>query len=278
MKLRQNSKGFTLVEVIIVLVIIAIMAVMLVPSLTGYISKAKRSAVLSECKMAAAAAQTLYADYFADTVTISEIKSVADVPGEIHDVSASDHKLIHLSYTNSGLTCTYCRNYLTCDAHDMLFSFSDSIGGETGGGGEGGNGGGDGGEGGGGSSSSPDHFVAGGDPAYTFDTIGDLNIYIEENSGNTGGVNINQKIVYWNGEYYVARYNGWYSTPEQIANNISTGSLVKINNVIKEPVFGISIRGDIKLENGVVKIFLPNNTSYGNWEFNNNWYPLTDFE
>ena len=41
-KLKDNKKkGFTLVELIVVLVILAILAALLIPALTGYINKAK---------------------------------------------------------------------------------------------------------------------------------------------------------------------------------------------------------------------------------------------
>ena len=41
-KLSKNKRGFTLVELIVVLVILAVLAALLVPSLTGYIDKAKQ--------------------------------------------------------------------------------------------------------------------------------------------------------------------------------------------------------------------------------------------
>ena len=43
-KLKENNKkGFTLVELIVVLVILAILAALLIPALTGYIDKEYRS-------------------------------------------------------------------------------------------------------------------------------------------------------------------------------------------------------------------------------------------
>ena len=38
----KKKRGFTLVELIVVLVILAILAALLVPALTGYIDKAKK--------------------------------------------------------------------------------------------------------------------------------------------------------------------------------------------------------------------------------------------
>ncbi len=44
---KLNNKGFTLVEIVIVIVIIAILAAMLVPALTQWIDKSKKKTFLS---------------------------------------------------------------------------------------------------------------------------------------------------------------------------------------------------------------------------------------
>ncbi len=54
----KNKKGFTLVELIVVLVILAILAALLVPALTGYIDKAKEKKVIAETRMLHTAIQT----------------------------------------------------------------------------------------------------------------------------------------------------------------------------------------------------------------------------
>ena len=50
MERNNRKRGFTLVELIVVLVILAALAALLVPSLTGYIDKAKKKAVITEAR------------------------------------------------------------------------------------------------------------------------------------------------------------------------------------------------------------------------------------
>lgn len=59
-KKLKEKKGFTLVELIVVLVILAILAALLIPALTGYIDKAKNKSVIAETRQTVMAAQTLY--------------------------------------------------------------------------------------------------------------------------------------------------------------------------------------------------------------------------
>ena len=46
-KKLKDKKGFTLVELIVVLVILAILAALLVPALTGYIDKARNKQIVA---------------------------------------------------------------------------------------------------------------------------------------------------------------------------------------------------------------------------------------
>ncbi len=122
-KFNENKKkGFTLVELIVVLVILAILAALLIPALTGYIDKAKNKSLLAETRQTVMAAQTLVdeayakADIGADTVKIngetgtvkvSDIKALAEVDGTIGAVEVTNGKITSLEYTKSGRTCTY---------------------------------------------------------------------------------------------------------------------------------------------------------------------------
>lgn len=51
MKKKKNRKGFSLVELIVVLVIMAILAAALVPTLVGYINQTRQSNAKNEAAM-----------------------------------------------------------------------------------------------------------------------------------------------------------------------------------------------------------------------------------
>jgi type IV pilus assembly protein PilA len=59
MKKKMNSKkGFTLVEIIVVLVILAIMAGFAIPAYNGFIERARESEILADARVLLIAAQT----------------------------------------------------------------------------------------------------------------------------------------------------------------------------------------------------------------------------
>lgn len=62
---KKHSKGFTLVELIVVLVILAVLAAMLVSSLTGYVNKAKKQAVIAEAREVWTASQAALSECYA---------------------------------------------------------------------------------------------------------------------------------------------------------------------------------------------------------------------
>ena len=63
---KNNKKGFTLVELIVVLVILAILAALLIPTLTGYIDRAKEKDVIAQTRQTVMAAQTLVDEAYAN--------------------------------------------------------------------------------------------------------------------------------------------------------------------------------------------------------------------
>lgn len=67
--MKNKKKGFTLVELIVVLAILAILAAMLVPALTGYIDKANAQKVVATTRQVVMAAQSEITEEYASKTT-----------------------------------------------------------------------------------------------------------------------------------------------------------------------------------------------------------------
>lgn len=67
----KSNKGFTLVELIVVIAILAILAAIAIPTYSGYITKAKDAAVVSELAAVLTAAQA------ANATTGGDVSSIA---------------------------------------------------------------------------------------------------------------------------------------------------------------------------------------------------------
>ncbi len=117
---RDGKKGFTLVELIVVLVILAILAALLVPTLIGYIDKAREKQIVAETRQVVMAAQTLVDEAYGkgeqgDTIVVGTDVSMEDI-AKLAEVDESnidtvtvngDNKISQVVYANGTTKCTY---------------------------------------------------------------------------------------------------------------------------------------------------------------------------
>lgn len=69
LKYNNSRKGFTLVELIVVLVVVAIISAVVVPALLGYTDEAKEKKYITEAKAAMSSSQTVLTDAYTDGLT-----------------------------------------------------------------------------------------------------------------------------------------------------------------------------------------------------------------
>ena len=97
-KKLKDKKGFTLVELIVVLVILAILAALLVPALTGYIDKAREQSLISEGAMVQDGAVTVTnASALKDQINqLAEVKSGASWQFDVEVGTEENYKSIKI--------------------------------------------------------------------------------------------------------------------------------------------------------------------------------------
>lgn len=119
---QRDKKGFTLVEVIVVLVILAILAAIVIPSMVGWIDKAKQKSAVVEGRSMLLAAQTIASENYINASTALTVTALTDdqkvKAAALADVDASftssvdldGGKVTAFTMTSSdGYTVTYAK-------------------------------------------------------------------------------------------------------------------------------------------------------------------------
>ena len=124
MKYKNNKKGITLVEVIVVLVIMAVLAGVLVASYTGYIDRSKNASALSEARAVYLAVSSLCNEAYAGVykpstevtaengvagvlfADISALSGVTVTKDTLSNVTFEGGKVTAMTYKVGGKTCT----------------------------------------------------------------------------------------------------------------------------------------------------------------------------
>lgn len=105
MKASRSSKktsSFTLVELIVVLVILATLAALLVPSLTGYIDKARQNAVIAKARAVLVASQAVVTEAYADGKLVLDAGSLLYKELDEHTAHAIAKEIMALAEIAEG--------------------------------------------------------------------------------------------------------------------------------------------------------------------------------
>ena len=150
---KRNDKGFTLVELIVVLVILAILAAILVPALLGYIDKAREKSVTTNAEAAFVASQAILNEGYGKSdsaaaaqskaKSVAEIKKLTDIEQSFSvdlscgsGIANSKHKgyvITKFTYVDKSQTTNNCAHWnpangqWAVDSSDSLYDSTNSL-------------------------------------------------------------------------------------------------------------------------------------------------------
>ncbi len=106
-QIRHHGKGFTLIEVVVVIAIIGILTAIAIPKYSQYRKRSYDAAANSDAKNAYIAAVAYFTDYPGATINDSKIAASP------YGFRSSDYVSVALTGTMSGLTVTTAHNFGT---------------------------------------------------------------------------------------------------------------------------------------------------------------------
>lgn len=90
---KKKKKGFTLIELMAVIAIIAILAAVLVPTVTGYINRSKKTAIVSQVRNVITAVETNNATATGEDIITTDV-TVAQLVGKNADGTDTDESAL----------------------------------------------------------------------------------------------------------------------------------------------------------------------------------------
>ncbi len=105
--LKNRKKGFTLIELIVVIAILGILAAVLIPKFTGFTDKAKKTQALTDAKQFATAMDSLYAEKGAGAFNQTDVEVLSGtLKSSISGFNATTGAFT-ATYTPAGSSDTY---------------------------------------------------------------------------------------------------------------------------------------------------------------------------